>query len=119
LTNQIPLTIVLIVRAKQPNKPQKMNVENPAVEAIYESPYSQTELSEEFGVGVWHFNRVVNRRSKSKPLEKRIAKKLGVEIAAIFPDREEKKRGSRTSASTEGRSVNLGRRSARSSISKL
>lgn len=82
-----------------------MNIENPAVEAIYESPYSQTELAEIFGVGIWHFNRVVNRRSLSKPLEKRIAKFLDVEWTEIFPDR--KRRGPRASASNGRRALNL------------
>jgi hypothetical protein len=90
-----------------------MNIENLAVKAIYESDYSQTELACEFDVSLCHFNRVVNRRSKSKPLEQRIAEKLEVEVVAIFPDR--KKRGPRTSASTGRWAVNLGKGSARSS----
>jgi len=36
-----------------------MNIENPAVKAIYESNYSQTDLAEEFGCSMWYFNRVV------------------------------------------------------------
>ena len=92
-----------------------MNIENPAVKAIYESDYSQTDLAEEFGCSMWYFNRFVNRRLKSRPLEQHIAKKIKVEVVAIFPDREKKKRGPRASASTEGRAAYLNRRSARSS----
>lgn len=89
-----------------------MNIENPAVKAICESDYSQTVLAEEFGCSLWYFNRVVNRRLKSRPLEQRIAKKIKIEVVAIFPDREKKKRGPRASASTEGRAAYLNRGSA-------
>ncbi len=64
-----------------------MNIENPAIQVFIEQEISQTELCEELGYSYPYFNRVVNRRQMSKPLELKIAKRVKKKIHEIFPDR--------------------------------